>query len=207
MDLTSTLVGIPLGILTSLVAWWVLFHRIVPKIEFSPDISKFYFQNLGMKYRIKFRNSGRRGIIDMEVFPILRIRGLNHQLPDNLFNIRLNTSLINNRISNLKENRVITLLPENTPKFGENIFPEYIREKYQSKELNLEDLFKIRNDVKLVIEVFGYDEFSGARKLFSSKPYTIKDIQYGTFDHTFSIDKTGLKVIEKPQAHGKGDAS
>ncbi|PIP37990.1 MAG: hypothetical protein COX19_15090 [Desulfobacterales bacterium CG23_combo_of_CG06-09_8_20_14_all_51_8] len=195
--LVSILIGIPLGILSSLAAWWILFRYIVPKIEFSPHISKYYFKNLGTRYRIKFRNIGKRGIIDIEVFPILRIKGLNPELPDNWLNITLTTSLNNNHISSLKEDRIISLLPEDTDKFKNPNFPDHIRKKYQSKGLNIEDLLSLDNKVKLVVQLFGYDEFSGARKMFISKPYTLKDIKPGTFDHKFTIDKTGLQIVER----------
>jgi len=201
--LISTIIGIPIGLLSSLAAWWFLFHHIVPKIEFSPNISKYDFKNLGTRYRLKIRNVGKRGIIDLEVFPILRIKGLNLQLPDNWLNITLNTSLTNNRIANLKEDRVISLLPENTEKFSGYSFPDHIREKYQAKELNIEDLLSLDYEIKLVVQIFGFDEFSGARKLFESKSYTIKDIKYGTFDHKFTIDKTGLQIVEKEESIGK----
>lgn len=197
MDLIiSTIIGIPIGILSSLAAWWFLFHRIVPKIEFSPNISKYDFENLGTRYRLKMRNAGKRGIIDLEVFPILKIKGLNPQLPDNWLNITLNTTLINNRISSLKEDRIIALLPEKTLKLGSHSFPDHIREKYRKKELRLEDLMTLDYEVKLVVQIFGFDEFSGVRKLFESKPYTAKDIKYGTFDHKFTIDRTGLQIVE-----------
>lgn len=133
--LLSTLIGIPLGILSSLAAWWILFRYIVPKIEFSPHISKYHFENLGTRYRIKFRNIGKRGIIDIEVFPILRIKGLNPELPDNWLNITLTTSLNNNHISSLKEDRIISLLPENTDKFENPNFPGHIRKKISTKRI------------------------------------------------------------------------
>lgn len=63
--------------------------------------------------------------------------------------------------------------------------------------MNIEDLLSLDNNVKLVVQLFGYDEFSGARKMFISKPYTLKDIKHGTFDHKFTIDQTGLQVVEK----------
>jgi hypothetical protein len=181
------------------MAWWILFHRIIPQVEFSPNISKYDFNEIGRRYRIKIRNAGKRGIIDLEVFPILKIRGLNPELPDNWLLITLNTSLNNYHIANLKENRIISLFPENIDKFASNSFPANIRDKYQNKELTLEDLMSLNNDVKLVVLIYGYDEFSGARRLFESRPYYRKDIKYGTFDHKHKIDKTGLQIIEIEQ--------
>ncbi len=48
-----------------------------------------------------------------------------------------------------------------------------------------------------MIEAFGYDEFSGARKLFLSKSYTIHDIKEGAFV------PGGLDIQEPPAKAGE----
>jgi hypothetical protein len=195
--LISALIGIPLGILASLVAWWIQFCLITPKIRFSPFISKLYFKDAGTRYRLKIKNFGKRGIIDIEVFPILRIKGLRPELPNNWTNITLATTLTNNRISSLKVDRIFSILPESNTKFSDRIFPENIRKKYKNQELNLEDLLELGGNVKLVVQLFGYDEFSGSRKLFESNSYALKDIKYGKFDNKHMIDETGLQIVER----------
>lgn len=69
--------GFLIGLLTSMMAWHILFHRIVPSLEFFPAIYKKRTDEnpSGYKYRIKFRNTGRREVLDVELFAKLRIGG------------------------------------------------------------------------------------------------------------------------------------
>ena len=53
------------------------------------------------------------------------------------------------------------------------------------------------SEADLTIEAFGYDEFSGARKLFLSKPYTIHDIREG------GLVKGGLGIEQRPARAGE----
>ena len=52
--------GLLIGFLASMAVWYVLFHRIVPSLDFFPAIYKTETEeNLsGYKYRIRFRNIG-----------------------------------------------------------------------------------------------------------------------------------------------------
>ncbi|HNW82713.1 MAG TPA: hypothetical protein PKG52_07460 [bacterium] len=49
---------------------------------------------------------------------------------------------------------------------------------------------KLSDDSELILHVTGFDEISGARKTFVSKPYKINDIKNGPFDNH------GLNVID-----------
>ncbi len=40
LDIINLLAGLFLGILASLIAWWILFHCLSPKLNFSLKISK-----------------------------------------------------------------------------------------------------------------------------------------------------------------------
>jgi hypothetical protein len=75
--------GYIIGVLTSITAWYVLYHRIVPSLEFFPEIykSKTDENQSGYKYRVRFRNNGSREIIDLELFAKLRIKGLSPSSP------------------------------------------------------------------------------------------------------------------------------
>src|SRR5712692_7424763 len=81
----SALIGIPLGIACSLAAWWFLFYVIVPKVRFSPSISKVRAKEAksNFKYRIAFQNCGSRKIVDAEIYIKLRIKGLDSEYPEN----------------------------------------------------------------------------------------------------------------------------
>lgn len=73
--------GLIIGVGTNLVAWWLLFHAVVPKIQFSPSISKLTNEEhpddqSGYKYRVKIENAGRRAVIDLEIRARIVIHGL-----------------------------------------------------------------------------------------------------------------------------------
>ena len=40
MDIMGIIIGMPLGVIASLIAWWILTHGLVPKIKYGPFISK-----------------------------------------------------------------------------------------------------------------------------------------------------------------------
>jgi hypothetical protein len=74
----ALIISIPIGIACSIIAWWILFRKVVPCISFSDEISKTRLEDSdsGFCYRVKFENSGRRDIIDLQIHAYLRIVGL-----------------------------------------------------------------------------------------------------------------------------------
>ena len=77
--------------------------------------------------------------------------------------------------------------------YNRQLFPKIIRDKAKEKSILLEDLLGLGAAANVQIHTFGYDNFSGARKLFISKKYKIKDITMGAFD----ISELGVKQREK----------
>ena len=71
----TLLVSIPIGAISSLIAWWILNYCIKPKIKFSQELSKSN-ENQKSYYRFKFENCGKRKIYDSELVAKLRIKGL-----------------------------------------------------------------------------------------------------------------------------------
>lgn len=197
MSFIDFLFGIIVGIGTNLLSWWILFHLIVPKTSFSPDISKVSINQSkgdmsGYKYRIKIENSGRRAIIDVRITARLRIRGIGSfpQTNWHIVNIPLSSDGDSYEIPRLLPIRkgmtrrhTLRLLINNANDFQTNsIYPESIRKKAKNSELLLDDLLKLGNKANLQVLAFGYDEFSGTRKLFVSKSYSLADIKEGPFD-------------------------
>lgn len=83
MDL---IVGIPLGILTSLVAWWIIFHGFMPRLTFSESIVKIDDSSspTGFRYRVKLVNGGRRDILDVEFIARLSVTGMRERFPESI---------------------------------------------------------------------------------------------------------------------------
>ncbi len=68
-------------------------------------------------------------------------------------------------------------------------YPYDIRKKAREGTLTLEELLKLGNKAYLKVYAFGYDKFSGTRKLFVSHSYRIGDIKDGSFS------ESGMDII------------
>ena len=206
MNFWELLIGILVGIVTNLIAWWILFHLIVPNLKFSPKISKLTVENSkfdksGYRYRIKFENSGKRPIIDVDITARLRIKALGKFKHNwQIFYLPLKSDGSSTKsipkiypITNQNKLRhIIRLYINSKPEeFDLPVFPDSIRKKIRRQDLTLEDLLDAGSATTLEIQAFGYDQFSGTRKLFQSKRYQLSDIVFGGFD------TKGLSVIPK----------
>lgn len=184
----AMLIGIPIGIVCSLFAWWLLFHGIVPKLRFSDYISKQESkENTGrFRYRVKFENYGRRRIVNLEVSVCLNIKGLSEESPQtwDVVNLKLKSPPIHAFLDPIRKEgirRFVILDINGTDDFSHKIFSETIRKKYQVRQLKLEDLLRIGNETSVRVSIMGDDAYSGSRKLFQSKKYIIEDIKEGSF--------------------------
>jgi len=188
MDLLiSNIVGLIIGLFTSFLTWWILFHAIVPKIEFAKDISKLPTDDdsSGSRYRIKFANVGKRALVDIQVLARFSIKGLTR--PGNWVTINIplewngDTKAEMPRLTK-KNNRVLRLFISHALDLKRStLYSQEIHDKANAETLTLEDLFSLGTESSLIIWVFGYDEFSGSRKLFRSQDYKITDIKEGRF--------------------------
>jgi len=189
------IVGFIAGIGTNLLSWWVLAHYFIPNINFGPSISKFSTEcseddKSGYRYRIKLANSGRRQIIDINLSATIRVDGLRFGTTTEIINIPFSSDgekdariLYMKPIKPNERNAKILRLHINAYKAFSTgwYFPEDFRNKAKNRMLTLEDVMSLGANSWLQLTAFGYDEFSGARKMFTSRNYTIKDIKYGKF--------------------------
>lgn len=183
--LFGSLVGIPFGVLASFLAWMIVFRWIVPSISFSEVISKVppvtYAKAIkDPRYRIKFLNIGRRGIVDVEVMTRLRVRCLsgNQDFANTWCMVTLKTDTMREPRIPPGASRSVVLDLEGTPELGSSLFVSAIA----GRELTLETLLSLGTDAEIAIWVFGYDDFSGSRKAFVSKKYRLEDIAVGKFN-------------------------
>lgn len=196
MDL---LIGMPLGILASLVAWWIIFHGLMPVLEFSPSIGKITDESSpnGFKYRVKIVNSGRRDILDVEFFARISIKGIRTRYPDNISNFDLRLSSSRTPVIERKKNKLIRIYPEHLKLPAEVGAPEL---------KTLEDIMEFRGQASITIFCFGFDAFTGTRHLFKSKAYKRGNIEFGFFflKNCLEVDK-GNSVA--PRVKGQALAS
>jgi hypothetical protein len=181
----SNLFGVATGLSTSFISWWVLFHAIVPKIQFSNAISKRKSKDhAGHDYRVKILNSGQRSIVGVECTARLIIdwEGRKNW---KAYYIPMNPS--GERKTELPKitkngNRVLLLyvsLIQSIRKSG--MVPNHVKLAAEEGTLELEEILALGSNAKIKIYVSGYDEFSGARKVFESRFYSCIDIVYGRF--------------------------
>jgi hypothetical protein len=203
-DILNLIVGIFIGIATNLFSWWILFHGFSPILRFSPSVCKTSRNPTpGNKtkyvYRVKLENSGKRGIIDVELMVRLRLKGL-EGYPKGLSQVVYiplgSNGETTHRIPSISPAKksgsrpILIFCTEVQSEFRNlNNYPKHIVNKAKGKSLLLEDVLKLSSDTFFQIIGFGYDEFSGSRKVFRSKKYTLQDIIYGNFD------RDGIGVI------------
>ncbi len=197
MNYMEFLLGVAAGIATNFLVWWVLFHWLDPNIQFSPQLSgvpraRTELDQSEYRYRVKLENSGRRRAIDIEIMARLRVKGLRTPEIWNILYVPLRSNgEVSHRIpfmdpakAGVVANRKIVFLhlnsSETLPHWS--IFPEEIREKAESRELLLEEILSIGSKGDLQFYAYAYDNFSGSRKLFVSKRYTVDDVGQGPFD-------------------------
>lgn len=175
--------GFVVGILSSVLVWWVTAHVITPKIKFSKNISAIDApEEWGREaYRVKFENSGWRKIIDLSLAAVVRVPGLNPGLPDNVETTYLPLSL-QGRFPNVLprrrkgEQHLIRIRVAKKDEFSRSVYPPLIILKAEHETLTLEDVLSIGSNATVQIVASGYDGFSGARKIILSQHYRREDI-------------------------------
>jgi len=173
------LLGFLLGIFASGIAWLIV-RLIVPRIHFVPEISKVPSADNknGWRYRFQIYNIGKRDIIDLQLECLFyaKISSSNW----------LSTTIPFDKASSPKMragglNAIYQVFPAKIDIKSHWNFDENIMKKAKDGTILLEDLLSYNETAYLRIYIFGYDAFSGARKLFTSKEYKLNDIKEGFF--------------------------
>ena len=189
--LLSIIVSTLTGVATSYFVWWLTFKYWVPRIKFSDFISKTPTNEnaSGYRYRIKFENSGKRNVIDVEVLIRLRIKGIRSGLPSNWEVVYLPTSSLEyKRVAIVRPvaeeglRPVLEIKAYECDFFHKAFFPPAIQTRSAAGTLTLDDILQLGTDAEFQILVLGYDDYSGARKFFESKKYRSADIKDGFYD-------------------------
>lgn len=213
--IVSQFVGLLVGLFTSFFSWWMLFRWMSPTISISDAISKTSStvpldeddDKSGVRYRIKIENSGRRPAIDLEVRAFVRIKGLVDRqstiwelvyLPLDTSGERVWSIPLMNPVRKSKLRTILRICLNHTDYCTRAHFPPHIREKAARKTLLLEDLLSLGTAAQFRVIVSGFDEFTGARKVFI-KTYLPTDLKSGDFQRrTLAIEQ----VAPNPAVEG-----
>ena len=167
---------------------------MTPHIIFSDQIARMPKNNENLcRYAIRIKNAGTRNIIDIDIKVLISIKGLFLDMKDIEHEFFLNTTFTSYPILGYKNtdydnSLLFKLIPQTTMEFSRNIFPQKIRLLKAKGLLSLDDVFDINENVVLQVIVTGYDEYSGARKLFLSPKYYKHNIIDGYFiENTLNI--------------------
>jgi hypothetical protein len=195
----SMLSSFLIGILGSFIAWFIVSRILVPRIRFAEKISEIGKRQ--PRLRLKVRNEGYRDILDCEVMAELRIRGLDRELPKNIS--VLNIPIYAPRFPRLpsSRNRLITFRSYTFDDEAARLLPSDFG---NHKDLSLSELFRLKGVIGLRVTLFGYDNFSGSRKAFSSRPYTVSDIESRSYLKN-SLDLA--RSSEQPDGEDPDDAN
>lgn len=172
--------GILIGILSSVFAWWILNHSLSPKIVFADKLLCVRLTaNTGSseRYLIAFENIKRRAVIDLEIKAYINVRLDEMNIPSDGRNLYVNLSVTNIPRLGGKMSTGVTLHPEKTEEMISGSLSGYFN---NAEDITLENIMSIPGFEGLYIVVYGYDDFSGARKLFKSKAYDSGDLTSGS---------------------------
>jgi hypothetical protein len=178
-DIGLVLLGALLGIGSSGVFWWVQNHYWVPRIEFSDEIAHYEVDDAAGYFRVKFRNAGKRSIIDVQVIVRVSVYKLGRRPMWTNFNVSHNTETV--PLLGKTGEKIINLMHDRDGVAIQGSVSDFVSKKI-SEVQSLHDLLSLGERTRLRVFVLGYDRFSGARKLFKSKDYDVFSIRKGVFN-------------------------
>jgi len=195
--LVAIIVGVTTGILSSLIAWWISYRLLAPKISFSAQLKKARTENTetGYYYQFKIGNQkkytsaidiGLRVTLYLPEFPVAGVTNM-YSIPTASTTI---FELSPKKVDSTGWNRRISL-HINDEGFVENFDKTYFSKDLKalgaSEMLTLEDILSIVPDAFIKIRASAANSYSGSRRLFRSKDYKLVDIVEGKYDR-FSLD-------------------
>jgi len=179
----STLLSVPVGILTSFLFWWVLARRLAPRVAWSTAIIlPAETAMTGSDHdqpRIKIVNVGRRDAIDLQIAAQLRLPHQVDHIGSPMSIVDVPTSVPWLPRLRRRSFRYVRLCLNQVP---EN---EQTRVALAGEESGLGtdmlDILQRWPGAAVRFYLFAYDSFSGARKIFVSPDYGLDRVVRGAF--------------------------
>ena len=198
--LISTVLSVPIGILSSFLFWWWLARWLAPRVQWSsglavpPESARTDTDH--DQARVKVVNSGRRDAIDLQISAHLRIPA-GPDGENSLLIVELPTSIQNLPRLRRGSFRYVRLC------FDQIAAQERARLMFATDKPALGDdlatTLALTPGAAVRIYLFAYDSFSGARNMFVSPDYTSAHVVTGAFD-------SGLALAPVPDPGPRGTA-
>lgn len=183
-----------LGVVASVLVWLFTTKFSQVKIVFPQEIfgDTHFHDNSMYHYNIEVTNVGRRELIDLHMQAKITIGGADKRNPGLRNFALLNLDYFCNYPSlpykgaqdkagpQICTGRLIYAINMEGAyyEFAKIFYDEDIRKKAKAKTLELNDVFNTYPDAAIQFYLFGYDAFTGARKMYKSKYYCKSDIRF-----------------------------
>jgi hypothetical protein len=182
----TILVGIAVGVISGLTAWWITARAITPKIELSEGISRLP-DDSGVTpwlHRVKILNVKRpwlpdAPLVDVRVNASLRIRGLRRGLPETWIRIKIPVGG-DGELPIVMRSRVVRLDAHAIEEKYALFLPPALLDAWKARRLGLDDLFGLGSSARLEVVVGASHSYTGARSTIVAT-YRPEDVTDGVF--------------------------
>lgn len=170
-----------MGVLASYVFWLWVTRVLAPRIKYSEKISvNDKWPGGPTKYRVKIQNVGRRAAVDFQAICVLRIPGV--ATGENYKLVKLRTLDVPLPRLEHGHSRIITIKTDGLNKRHVRDLPDPLPTWLnQSPAVGLEKILNAFPGSEAILYLSAYDEVSGVRRSYRSRPYNAGSITRGYF--------------------------
>ncbi len=203
--MAAVLWGIPVGVLSSIFTWWILWHAIAPRGQYSSEVCVFSPppRNGGPdEMRVKFVNRSRRPLIDVSFSVFLFVPGGNEDVgSQSLVRVPIlvdefafiGTANKNSRVSGVLNlsYRTLVLRPDLMVPSALRRLSEPLRSFFESGDLvGFVEFCNVNTRASLQVVCSTSDGLTGARKALVSPRYGGASFTFGKFERGRSLKST-----------------
>lgn len=195
MSKGDIILNILLSITASLVFWFLTFKLSLTKVIFStrlakPDNTLTDLKRRGL--RVRLANIGLRDLIEgtLVVKMVIQTDTRGYIFFADISNsgqqdfTTVLPGFISNKLKKVSNIRTVTFYPSDKMQheFSKKIYHKKIRKLAKKGKVQFDDIFEIYGDnVTFTMYFYANDKTTGARKMFESPRFTVKDISDGDF--------------------------
>lgn len=192
MDIFLLIVGMVTGILASLIAWWISYRLLAPKLAFSDKIKKSPTENTNVGYYYQFKLGNLRkhtAAMDISLRVALYLPEFPVKNVTNIYTIPTDAAdlfeISPNKKGDVGWSKRISLniySDDFLKHFNSTYFTDEFKDLLRLKSHLLEDLLSITPNAFVKVFVSAANSYSGSRRLFKSINYRISDIVEGKYE-------------------------